>query len=223
MGLSQKFPIRKTRVVSRVPNLLQLCNGKKVLHIGCADMPYTLDRGEDLLHKRLAKVVGSDDLWGVDYSAEGIEALRAMGFNNLIHGDIQALGSQLKEMRFDVILFCEVIEHLDSPGEAVESCVSIMAGNTELIITTPNATSVRGFVNSFFRIEKVHPDHNYYFSFRTIKHLLEKHGLVCNEVYYYQEVEGTGVSWVFDQILSLGSRLTPPWADGVIARAVKHR
>ena len=99
--ISPKFPIRNTRVVSRFPEVLRICRGKKVLHLGCADMPYTMHRGNDLLHKQLSRVTGPDMLWGLDYSAEGVRLLREMGFENVIQGDVEHLDQELKEMNFD--------------------------------------------------------------------------------------------------------------------------
>jgi len=87
------------------------------------------------------------------------------------------------------------------------------------VLTTPNATSVRGFLFSIMRQEKVHPDHNYYFSYRTLKQLLEKFGLNCKEIYYYQEIEGQGLSRALDNTVAFATWLVPLWADGLIVRA----
>jgi hypothetical protein len=83
MKYARSFPIRNTQVVSRVPEILRLCAKKKVLHLGCAGMLHTLQRGDNLLHYQLARVTGPDRLWGLDNSLEGVRILREKGFENV--------------------------------------------------------------------------------------------------------------------------------------------
>ena len=219
MKASPRFPIKNSRVVSRVPEILRVCRGKKILHLGCADMPYTLQRGESLLHFQLAGITGPDMLWGIDNSEEGVHILQQRGFHHIIYGDVEQMAPELRKERFDIILAGEIIEHLANPGLFLKCISSIMDGHTELVLTTPNATSVKGFLFSIMRQEKVHPDHNYYFSYRTLKQLMEKFDLNCREIYYYQEVEGQGLSRALDNAVAFTTRLSPLWADGLIARA----
>ena len=70
-------------VVARVPELLRLCAGKRVLHLGCAE------RGEQLLHRQLLKTTKIDDLWGFDRSHDGLGHMRRLGFENLVEGDLE--------------------------------------------------------------------------------------------------------------------------------------
>jgi 2-polyprenyl-3-methyl-5-hydroxy-6-metoxy-1,4-benzoquinol methylase len=219
MPSSPRFPIKNARVVSRYPEILRQCRGKKILHLGCADMPYTTERGEHLLHIQLSKVTPPENLWGIDISEEGIEHVRKMGFDNLILGNVEDMGQELRDMDFDIILAGEIIEHLDNPGLFLKSLKSIMTERTELMLTTYNANSFKGFLNAIMRREKVHPDHNYYFSNRTLKQLFQKFDLECTEVYYYQEIEGAGMSKFLDKAISLTTKFSPVWSDGVIVRA----
>lgn len=218
-NITPRFPIQNTHVVSRIPEILRICTNKKVLHLGCADVPYTVRRGEDLLHNRLAQVTGPDMLWGLDISEEGVRILREQGFDNIILGDVEEMGSELRPMNFDIVLAGEILEHVANPGRFLTSLGSIMTAKTELVVTTPNANSFKGFVHSMLRREKVHPDHNYYFSYRTLKQLMEKFDLECSEIYYYQEIEGQGLAKAIDRALSLATRVSPVWADGLVARA----
>ncbi len=219
MGLTPHFPVRHVRVVLRIPEILRLCADKKVLHLGCADMPYILQRGENLLHKCLVKVTGPDMLWGLDVSEEGIRMLSEMGFTHVIHGDVERMRAELQQVNFDIILAGEIIEHLANPGNFLKSITSIMSKKTELVLTTPNAFAFKGFLHSMLRREKVHPDHNYYFSYRTIRQLLEKFDLQCKEIYYYQEVEGHGMSRALDNAIWYTTWISPVYADGLIVRA----
>ena len=74
---------------------------------------------------------------------------------------------------------------------------------TELVVTTANAFAFRGILYSLFQKEKVHGDHNYYFSYRTLSQLFEKFDLDCREIYYYQEVEGSGLPRLFDNSIGI--------------------
>jgi 2-polyprenyl-3-methyl-5-hydroxy-6-metoxy-1,4-benzoquinol methylase len=219
MGIAPRFPIPNVRVVPRVPEILRLCANKKVLHLGCADMPYILQRGEDLLHKRLAKITAPDMLWGLDSSEEGVRVLSKMGFDHVVHGDVERMKAESQQMDFDIILAGEIIEHVANPGIFLKSITSIMSRKTELVLTTPNAFSFKQFLHSMMRREKVHEDHNFYFSYRTLRHLLEKFDLKCKEIYYYQEVEGRGLSRTLDNVISFVTWISPVWADGLIVRA----
>jgi len=46
------------------------------------------------------------------------------------------------------------------------------------------------------------PDHNYYFSYRTLQQLLEQIGLECRQIYYYQALEGKGFARHLDHTLT---------------------
>jgi len=219
MKLAPRWPIRGTKVVSRVDEVLRVCEDKKILHLGCADMPYTSQRGDELLHKKLLKVTEQENLWGLDASEEGINTLRELGYQNLICGNVEDAHTKLKQEKFDIILAGEIIEHLDNPGLFLESVRSIMTDNSEFILTTVNAPSFKGFLFSMLRLEKVHPDHNYYFSYRTLKQLLEKFDLTCDEIYYYVEIQGKGFARFLDKILSYATLISPVWGDGIIVRA----
>lgn len=222
-SIAPRFVIGPTRVVARVPELLRLSRGKRVLHLGCADVPYTDQRGDALLHKQLAGVTERDDLWGLDVSAEGVERLRRMGFDHIVCGDVEELRTYAGVPTFDLVLAGELLEHLANPGLFLQSVASIMGERTELILTTPNASSFKGFMRAAFRQEKVHPDHNYYFSYRTLAQILQKFDFTCREIYYYQETEGGGLVRLFDLVCALPTRLSPLWADGLIVRATHVR
>ena len=214
-----RFRIRGTRTVSRVPEILRLCHSKKVLHLGCADVPYTLHRGERLLHKLLAEVTSPDKLWGIDLDEKGVGLLREMGFGNVLHGDCEQMAEALKQESFDVVLAGEIIEHVENPGLFLGSIRSIMVPTTELLLTTPNASALKNFLHAMLGEEKVHEDHNYYFSYRTLKQLLERTGFSCEEIYYYQDIEGRGLALLLDRTLSAMTHLRPLWSDGLIVRA----
>lgn len=80
-----------------------------------------------------------------------------------------------------------------------------MDQHTELLLTTPNAFSLKGLICTLLGREKVHPEHVCYFSCRTIQELLRRHGLASSQISYYQGVTGRGASLWLDRSLALTS------------------
>ncbi len=209
--------IGRRRVVNRQVELLRRCAGKRVLHLGCADHPFTDQRDGQLLHAQLERVVS--DLWGVDQSAEGIAALITRGFSSLVVTDVERLEPTQFPGRFDVIVAGELIEHLANPGAFLQAVKLLMGPETELVLTTPNASAAKVFLRALLGGEKVHPEHQCYFSYFTIAQALERAGLEPQEIAYYQDVEGRGASAMLDGALAVIPRLAPALADGLIVRA----
>ena len=172
----------------RIELILEKCKGKRVLHLGCVDAGLVHERlrSGELMHQKLTEV--ASELWGIDINAKDVSFLRHQGFNNLIVGDICHLEriEILRGKEFDVIVASEVVEHLQNPGLFLDGVKSLMIpGKTELIITVPNAFRVDTLVRLFRRIEYVHPDHYYWFSYHTITNFLQKNGFEIEKVYVY--------------------------------------
>jgi len=210
--LAPVFNIPNVPVVDREVEILRLCKDKKVLHIGCADAPYTTQRGDYLLHTRLGKV--TDRLWGIDLSPEGCSLLGKLGFNNILEGEISTYTQELIKENFDIILAGEVIEHTENPGSFLKDIAKVMTSNTVLLLTTVNTPSITSLIFSLMRKEKVHPDHNYYFSYYTINHFMKKCGLIPSEIYYYK-VNNT----IIDKLLGFACYISPVFSDGIIVKA----
>src|SRR5690242_2719006 len=106
--------MREFDSVQRVDLIKQMCAGKRVLHLGCTNYPYTNDaiEGELLLHFDLEKV--ASDLWGIDADREGIEILEKHGSKNIVQGDLEHLEDSTLDGTFDVIVAGEVIEHINN-------------------------------------------------------------------------------------------------------------
>lgn len=181
-----KVPVVET-VVGRINFVLEQCHGKKVLHLGCADEGFTnekINKG-NLLHLQISNV--AKETWGVDYSQEAIEFLKKNGFENLFIGDIEQLGTikKLKGEEFDVILLTEVLEHLNNPGASLLEIKKLFSPKTRLIITVPNGLSFTRIKPAMKGYESVHPDHNYWFSFKTLETLLRKNGYSIEKILVY--------------------------------------
>ena len=182
------FEIPKVKIViGRTDFILEKCKRKKVLHLGCVDEGLTVERINtgSLMHIQIMKI--SREVLGIDKSKEGIRLLQNEGINNIILGDVEHLDS-IKELQgeiFDIILATEIIEHLNNPGLFLQSAKTLFSQNTDMILTTPNAFRFTEFGYNFKGYEFVHPDHNYWFSWKTLSSLLIKNGYVINEILTY--------------------------------------
>jgi 2-polyprenyl-3-methyl-5-hydroxy-6-metoxy-1,4-benzoquinol methylase len=183
-----RFPVPKVEITpGRHEVVLRICRGKRVLHLGCVDeglLHARYARGE-LLHLKLLEV--GRELWGVDISEQGIEFLASQGILNLIVADVEHINavSELTDKEFDVIVASELIEHLANPGAFLSATMELMQNNTTMILTVPNAYRVGTLLRMLKGEEYVHPDHNYWFSFKTITTLVQKHGYSIKEIYVY--------------------------------------
>src|SRR5438067_10161270 len=155
----------------RVQFIIETCRGKRVLHLGCSDSPYTERRLADgtILHAMIEKVATVQ--YGVDSDAVGIEMLRAAGYQNVAVANVEELAERnpFSGVTFDVIVAGEIIEHLSNPGRFLDSIKPLLPTHATLLLTTVNAYCAYRYAYCLLtRKESVHPDHVYYFSRRTL-------------------------------------------------------
>lgn len=215
----------KIELVQRVDLIKELCKGKRVLHLGCTNWPYTresIDAGT-FLHAELREI--ASELYGFDFDPEGIDYLKALGYENLYVADLEKLEDVELSDSFEVIIAGEMIEHLNNPGLFLKGIQRFMDSNSELVITTVNAYSALRFVLYALRgkggvNEPVHPDHVYYFSYKTLKLLIERSGLKVGEVYFYDigTEHRPHSPWHYRFANDVAVTLSKQLADGVIAR-----
>lgn len=174
-------------VIGRAEFILELCQNKRVLHLGCVDEGLTRERIENglLLHTQLIKV--AKEVYGVDLSEKGLELLRNTGIPNLFQGNVERLEQipRLREKTFDVIVAAEIVEHLNNTGLFLQSVRHFFNQETIMIITTPNAYRLTGFGYRLKNQEFVHPDHNCWFSWATLTTLLRKNEYVISDTKFY--------------------------------------
>jgi len=167
--------------VIREDFVLDLTRGRRVLHIGFLDSPFTeanAARGE-LLHQRITGVASF--LYGVDVDADALQVYRRLtGDDANCILDIEKRDQQLSGLGlgFDVILLLEVLEHLHSPAEALQNLRELCLMNPGALacVSAPNAFSAQVFAHAIRGTELVHPDHRYYFSPFTLRKLIEDCG-----------------------------------------------
>ncbi len=155
------------------PILLELCRDKHVLNIGCVN--HTLEAMElpNWQHGNLAKVAKS--ILGLDYEREAVEILIEKGYSVRI-ADAQDFDFRDEYPKgFDVIVASEIIEHLNNPGNFLESARKHLSDDGILVLTTPHAYGVAFFIEILvFGEEKVNEDHTMTFSRKNLTHLLKR-------------------------------------------------
>jgi SAM-dependent methyltransferase len=212
--------------VQRVDFIKNIASGKKVLHLGCTNYPYTEDAISKgmLLHFELEKI--ASQLYGFDFDRAGLDIIKKAGAGNVFEADLERLSVVPIDETFDVIIGGEIIEHLSNPGLFLNGIKRFMRSDTRLVITTINAYCAMRFLIYGLRgrggvNEPVHPDHISYYSYKTLKLMLERHGLVLNEFHFYDiGVEHRPFNrWFYNLFNDICVRFSPQLSDGVIAVA----
>jgi SAM-dependent methyltransferase len=165
--------------------LIKKCKNKKVLHIGPTDFPFHREKEKQkkLLYQRINEVAKKQ--WGLDINKDAINYLKKRNIKNIIYGDItKKIPTKIIKQNFDIILFCDVIEHLNNPGFALENIKKIMNPKTELILTTNNCWFIGNIINFFKKKESVHPDHTFWPSKKTLNKLITNSGLYAKKTFF---------------------------------------
>jgi hypothetical protein len=203
-----------------------------VLHLGFVDerLEQKLEEGV-WLHARLAEVARS--LVGVDSSVEGVEWARAHGYE--AHAvDVQSQESVaaagLKPA--EVVVAGELIEHLDAPGPFLRALRPLVVEDGVLVLTTPNAYRLVGFLAPLTGSELVHSDHTAWHSPQTLRTLLGQCGWDVQEMAYYhnpvraipsgtrgRERMRAKLANATRRTLALVNRPLPYWSEGIVVWA----
>lgn len=137
------------------------CVGNTVLDLGYAQYPnpYLTD-----MHRV-----------GVDLNSPSTTDIT---YEEQLIGDVTALEPILGNRKFDTIIAGELIEHVRSPYEFLESLKRYLADDGRLIITTPNPLGFPVFLFELFDIRSrfYTEDHLYYFLPRWMRRIIEFSG-----------------------------------------------
>jgi hypothetical protein len=159
--------IPDAKCVDRVIFILHKCMDKTVLDIGCLGP----------LHKKIEEV--AKEVWGIDREDSNLKNYWKM--------DIESNGKFLEiisEKEFDLIVCGEVLEHLSNPGlflERLKGC------NCPIILTVPNGFSSGGDGWLIKGKECVNDDHVAWYSYNTLKNLVERYKYQIEEFYWAGE------------------------------------
>ncbi|MCL0072156.1 class I SAM-dependent methyltransferase [Thermodesulfovibrionales bacterium] len=206
------------QVVNKEEEILKQCTHKKVLHLGCVDYPLTIERikKNQFLHLKIMKV--AREVMGVDVSHSGIRYLKThLEIDNIIYGDVQNLSTLNLPKDFDTIVVGELLEHLSNPGLFLEGLRDICFSNTIVLITVPNAFSIKSFLRILTKRELVHPDHIAYYSPRTVSSLVQRFGFEIISIKSYLAISASKIKRFLQIILHWTIKNFFPYtADGLI-------
>ena len=155
-------------VVDREKYILEQCKDKIVLNLGCAS-------GE--LHEKIQSVARM--AYGIDKEkCNHGEKCLTIDFERFPHMS----SVPFKEISFDVIVAGEILEHLSAPGPLLEALRYYIC---PILITVPNALSVSASNWTHKGIENVNIDHVSWYSYRTLRTLIEKCGYKLDYFAWY--------------------------------------
>ena len=189
-----RYRLSKRPIYNRESYILDLVEGKSVLHLGAAQANddcnlEKFDRfinDESFLHRWLTQK--ARNCVGIDYNAELVDRLRdAHGYENIFVANLEDKDS-LKDIygKYDFIIMGELIEHLSNPGIVLNNIRRFMDANTQLCITTPNAWAIKNWLFCMAGFESHDEDHLSIYSPRLLEKILEKEGFTIKDYAYYQ-------------------------------------
>ena len=185
----QQFRELSRQSVDREEYLVDASRGKKVLHFGFLDSPFSEERirSGELLHLKLKNA--ASQLYGIDNDRVSLDRYRQLtGDRNNDVGDVQKeLQNGIDSHAYDIILFPEILEHLRNPGLALANLkhLCVKGGRTKICVTVPNAYYAGALLVALGGDEIVHPEHYYYFSPATLRKLLHDVGFTIVEMALY--------------------------------------
>ena len=165
----QRVPISsEIAQLNRYDVLRTMCQGKRVLHVGCADWPITDPKTS--LHLMLESVCAKLD--GVDPHVEALEQLAPYTRGRLFSSLTEVTDS------YDVVLVPEVMEHVANVAEFLDQLYAVDAGM--FLISVPDAFQCRSrhfdyVADSQTFVEVVHPDHNVWYTPYTFANTIRKY------------------------------------------------
>jgi hypothetical protein len=157
---------------------LEKARDKRILDIGCT--------GE--LSAAIAEV--ASEYYGVDKTDNP-------GFDNYYQVDLDDVYNHYEWPPldgFDYVIVSEVIEHLSNPGYFLSLLKSY---ECPIILTAPNGLSSVGQYYIRRGIEHINRDHVAWYSWYTLKNLIERHGYKIIEWYWYNGDPGTAEGMIF--------------------------
>lgn len=165
--------------------ILDLCKGKKVLHLGCVGFADSsaVEREELIAGSLHAALTSVATVTGIDSSAEVVARLRELGhFDNILAGDVEKLGELTLDEKFDVVVAGDIIEHLANPGLFLSGIKRFFHGDTLFILTTPNAFGLLNFGR--FSLNRFHEgkEHVMTFNAQNLTQLLARYDFMVKRL-----------------------------------------
>jgi mannosyltransferase OCH1-like enzyme len=179
----QRVPVSSELVGFRRLDVFRaLCQGKRVLHVGCADWPIT--DPQTSLHLALEPICAALD--GVDPHTEALEQLAPYAKGRLF--------PSLDEVTdpYDLVLVPEVMEHVPDVAGFLAQLQKVDAGT--FLLSVPDAFQCRGRHFDYVEeaqmfVEVVHPDHNAWYTPYTFANTIRKYSaLNVEQMWFFNRI-----------------------------------
>ncbi len=183
MELSSSLRLGKINLVDKGEWTLKKVAGRSVLHVGAAGSPCTKSHAQQgrLLHVALQGKC--KELVGLDLDKSAIEVLREeCQITDTLYGNAEDLDKLFPAERFDTILAGDVVEHMSNIGLFFRSARKVLKPGGDLIVTVPNAFSIKRILGAIIlKQERNNPDHLYFFSAMTLRQAAHRFGYELSE------------------------------------------
>jgi 2-polyprenyl-3-methyl-5-hydroxy-6-metoxy-1,4-benzoquinol methylase len=168
----------------RIEETLKLIQGEKILDVGCAGGG---------LSKMLSDL--GFTVHAIDVLEDSIEVAKEFANSPKITYEVRdVLKETFPKESFDGIVFLETIEHVENPAQFFREFHKILKPNGHLIVSTPNATSIKNLLYALSYRKKnkqkklikeiseetlgtgTHIEHIFNWDFQTLVRLLDRCG-----------------------------------------------
>lgn len=225
MREDRKLP--RTKSVIRVDEIVEICRGKDVLNIGMGGWTDDMAKGdayltpkalEDSVHYRLSKVANS--LVGTDIIQDSLDRMERLVPGKYVQADLTAPGlAERFDDRFEIVVFAEVIEHLDDFRTALQNIREVLRPGGAMLLTTANAYSADRIAKMLFNYEACHEEHTSYFSYVTLRRLLAMNDFSIRHFSFHNEKPFNSVKrsqhFLYYGMRAL-TRFMPQFSEGIL-------
>ncbi len=174
--------------------LANLCKGKNVMHIGCADT--MVFNPATNLHIYLSAIGEGTTIDGLDIDVQTSKKLE-----EVCPGTYFTEYDKVNKS-YDLMIIPEVIEHVQNIGLFLKDIFSIKS--EEYFFTAPSMMMAQFFCEDTFSLESDHPDHKCWFSpytlYNTIKPFANE---LCIQMYYLENKSQIGMRLYKKKVLEL--------------------
>lgn len=156
--------------------LLPICEGKRVLHVGCCPSPpWFLDE-----IRGIAKI--AKEYIGLNNRSDYVEKLRALGYS-VVYGDVEKVDLGRK---FDVIMGMP-LEHVNNQGMFLENMKRHLEDEGVMVVSVPHISCVKYMLWQLlgkFKKLQFDPEHVLWHSEETLRAIVGRHSWKVKEIYY---------------------------------------
>lgn len=189
---------RRLGAIGKADNIVSLCSDlphRSVLEIGA---------GEGSILKRLSELGFGEELYALEISPSGVEAIRNKGISQLYECKVfDGYNVPYNNDRFDISILSHVVEHVEHPRQLLYEASRVAK---YVFIEVPLEDTIR--LPRDFVFDKV--GHINFYSPKTIRRLVQTcdlrvlHQIITNpqkEVYTYQKGDKGLVNYYIKQVL----------------------